>query len=94
MVERTLHIIAYDIASDARRARALKACKAYGIGGQKSVHECFLSRRERRDLEAALKRIMDRKTDRLLVIRMDPRTVIHALGRAEPPPDPLWFYIG
>jgi CRISPR-associated protein Cas2 len=94
MVKRKLHILAYDISSNARRARALKVCKAHGVGGQKSVHECLLSRKERRDLERALKRSMDKETDRLLVVRMDPRTEIHGLGHAELPPDPPWFYLG
>ena len=94
MVQRKLHLLAYDITEDSRRARALKACKAHGVGGQKSVHECLLSKRERRDLENALKRAMDKDSDRLLVLGMDPRSDIHGLGRAELPPDPPWFYVG
>jgi CRISPR-associated protein Cas2 len=94
MVQRKLHLLAYDITEDSRRARALKACKAHGVGGQKSVHECLLSKRERRDLENALKRAMDKDSDRLLVLGMDPRSEIHGLGRAECLPDPPWFYVG
>ena len=54
----------------------------------------LLSKRERRDLERALKRAMNKDSDRLLVLSMDPRTEIRGLGRAELPPDPPWFYVG
>jgi CRISPR-associated protein Cas2 len=94
MVERKLHIVAYDIEDTGRRARALKTCKAYGVGGQKSVHECLLTRRERHELEKALKRAMDMESDRLLVVRLDPRAEMHGLGQADFPPKPPWFYVG
>jgi CRISPR-associated protein Cas2 len=94
MPNRKLHVLAYDITEDDRRARALKACKGHGLGGQKSVHECLLSRRECRELEARLRRAMDADGDRLMVLTLDPRAKIHTLGKAEQPPDPPWFYIG
>jgi CRISPR-associated protein Cas2 len=94
MPKRALHLIAYDIADSRRRSRALGACKAHGIGGQKSVHECLLSQRERSDIGKALRRIMASETDRLLILRMAPQAEIHGLGQAMPPPATAWFYVG
>jgi CRISPR-associated protein Cas2 len=94
MVDRKLYVLGYDITEDNRRARALKACKGHGLGGQKSVHECLLTKREQRELEARLRRTIDQGGDRLMVLKLDPRAKIHTLGKAEEPPDPPWFYIG
>jgi CRISPR-associated protein Cas2 len=94
MPGRKLHVVAYDFTEDDRRARALKACKGHGLGGQKSVHECLLTRGECRELESRLRATMDAQGDRLMVLRLDPRTEIHTLGKAEAPPHPPWFYIG
>lgn len=94
MPKRTLHLVAYDIAVQATRTRALKACKAYGLGGQKSVHECLLTEGERRELEAALSGITGPASDSILVQRFGAGTEIECLGQAEPPPQPPWFYVG
>lgn len=94
MPERTLTLIAYDITAQQRRAKALKAVRAFGLDGQKSVHECALTRTERRELHARLQRIIDPETDRLLIIRLDPRGSIRALTETKPviPSDIL--YVG
>lgn len=94
MPKRSLHLVAYDVADRRARTRALKACKAHGIGGQKSAHECLMTRRERRELRKTLGGIIDQKSDRLLVIRFHPGTEILGLGQATPPPQPCWFYVG
>jgi CRISPR-associated protein Cas2 len=94
MTKRRLYLVAYDITEPDRRVRALKVCKAHGLGGQKSAHECILSNRERRELEAALDRIIDAKSDRVFMLRLDADAEIRGLGQAKRPPEPLWFYIG
>ena len=93
MAQRRLFLIAYDVTCDRRRARVLKAVKAHGLGGQKSAHECALTARERRELEAAIRAAMDARTDRLLVLRLDPRSSVKTMGAATPP-DASWFYVG
>ena len=93
MSRRQLFLIAYDIVCHRRRARVLRAIRAHGLGGQKSAHECALTGRERRELEAAIRRLMDEKADRLLILRLDPRSTIETLGTATPP-DHSWFYVG
>jgi CRISPR-associated protein Cas2 len=94
MTLRRLHLVAYDIASRRRRRLALRAAKAHGLGGQKSVHECWLSRRERRELDQALRRIIAAEQDRLLILRFDPRSRIEALGVGQVPELPPFFYLG
>ncbi len=94
MPKRDLYLTAYDIAAQATRTRAFKTCKAHGMGGQKSVHECLLGGRERRDLEGTLNRLINPETDRVLLLRFAPGTEIDGLGQAVRPPEPPWFYIG
>lgn len=93
MTHNRLYLIAYDVPCPRRRARVLRAVKAHGVDGQKSAHECALTRRAYRDLRRSLDRVMDRRADRLLVLRLDPRSPIDGLGIARPA-TPDWFYIG
>lgn len=94
MPRRTLTLIAYDIASNRKRAQALKAVRAFGVDGQKSVHECALTEAERRELKRRLKDIADPRTDRLLVMRLDPRSDVRTLAAAKPAEPPDLIYVG
>jgi CRISPR-associated protein Cas2 len=38
--------------------------------------------------------VIDPAEDRFFLIRLDPRSAVRALGRAEQPVDPPWFYVG
>ncbi len=71
---RRIHVVAYDVTDRRRLRRALAAVRAFGLGGQKSVHECALGTRERRELEARLLEVLDFGQDRLLLLRLDPRS--------------------
>jgi CRISPR-associated protein Cas2 len=91
---RPLHLVAYDI-SDARRlARVLDIVKAYSTGGQKSVHECFLSPGEIGALRTELGRTIEATEDSVLFLRLDPRQGIQTLGRGVAARDTPFFYIG
>lgn len=90
---RRYYLLAYDVTSDRRRAAVLKAVKAHGIGGQKSAHECWLSRSERRELMRRLHRLVEPGEDRLLLLRLDPRSEIRQLGKGEVLADPRLFYV-
>jgi CRISPR-associated protein Cas2 len=94
MEERDLYIAAYDIASPRRLRAALKLVKGHATGGQKSAYECFLTVAERRDLLRNLDSVIDPDEDRVLLIRLDPRSRVHTLGIAEEPQDPPFFYCG
>lgn len=94
MTQRTLHIAAYDVSSDARLRDALKVLKGYASGRQKSVFECFLTPAERRRLLAEIRGVLHPTEDRFLMVRLDPRGKVRVRGRALEPVDPPWFYVG
>lgn len=89
---RQLHLVAYDVRDPRRLRRALAVVRAFGIGGQKSVHECALSAVERRELEARLLAAIDPARDSLLLVRLDPRSrpITVAGGPARTRPPRLW----
>ena len=93
MPSRSLHLVAYDIADQRRLARALHAVRAYASGGQKSVHECWLSGAEHAVLIGQLRRQLLPGQDRLLSVRVDPRSQPHVLGVARVPVPPGLFVI-
>lgn len=94
MKKRNLYLIAYDIRVPKRLKAALKATRQYATGGQKSVHECWMSDAERGDLLATLAMIINESEDSLICIHLDPRQTVITLGKAVSPDDSDWFYIG
>jgi len=90
---RDLYLVAYDVSDPDRLRAALALARAYATGGQKSVHECFMTPAERGDLIHDFAAILDEATDRLLVLRLDPRSRTYALGAAAKPADPKYFYV-
>ena len=93
-VLRHLFIIAYDISSNRRRRRALKAVKGHAVGGQKSLYECWMTAGELQQAMAALRLLIDPVTDRVVLVRLDPRAAVHTLGVAVAPADGEFFYQG
>ncbi len=91
---RPLHLVAYDIADPGRLHRVHDAVMAYSTGGQKSVHECWLSPGELAALRRALAGLIDPQEDSVLFLRLDPRMGVHALGIAVKPRDEPFFYVG
>jgi CRISPR-associated protein Cas2 len=93
METRSLYLAAYDVADPRRLKRALDLVKGYSIGGQKSVHECFLTAGERskliRDLAGALAEV----DDSMLLLRLDPRARVHTLGKAIEPIEAPYFHM-
>ncbi len=94
MSERELHLAAYDISEPRRLTAALKLTRTYATGGQKSVHEIYLTPAERSALVQDMGALMDLSTDRFLLLRLDPRSRVHTLGKAVAPSDPDYFYVG
>jgi CRISPR-associated protein Cas2 len=93
-MQRTLYLVAYDIAHPRRLARALKTVRAYATGGQKSVHECWLLPGELAALRRELDAVIDHGDDSVLFVRLDPRLKPRILGIARPPADPSFFFVG
>ena len=91
---RHLFIIGYDIASNRRRRKALKAVKGHAIGGQKSVHQCWLTSGDLQQAMATLRGLIEPSTDRVVFLRLDPRAMVHTLGVGVPPLDGEFFYQG
>lgn len=94
MTDRSLYIAAYDIANSRRLRAALKLLKGHATGGQKSVYECFLTAGERRQLLEGIREVICADEDRFLMIRLDSRARVRALGIALEPQDPPFFYHG
>lgn len=91
---RTPYLLAYDVCDPRRLREALVLARGYATGGQRSVHECFLTDAERGRLLTAYDLLLAPDEDRLLLLRLDPRSRTHALGMATPPADPSYFYVG
>ena len=91
---RHLFLIGYDISSARRRRLALKAVKGHAIGGQKSLHECWLTAGELQQTMATLRAVIEPSTDRVVFVRLDPRAAIHTGGVAVKPHDGEFFYQG
>ena len=93
MTQRDFFLAAYDVAAPRRLRAALALVRGYATGGQKSVHEIFLTVAERRELLHAMAQILDEAADRFFLLRLDPRSRIYALGVAARPADPDYFYL-
>ncbi len=94
MPHRDLHLACYDVTEPRRLTAALKLARRYATGGQKSVHELFLTAAERSNLVDDMRNLLDLSTDRFLLLRLDPRSRVFTLGKALPPADPDYFYVG
>ena len=91
--QRQLYLAAYDIACDRRRAGALKRLRGYATGGQKSVHEVWLTPAEKREVLADMGLLLG-TDDRFALLRLDPRARTLLRGRALAPAEPALFYVG
>ena len=94
MPARQLYLACYDISDPGTLVAALRLAREYATGGQKSVHELFLTVAERDTLTDDMDALIDKAGDRFLLLRLDPRQKVFTLGLAVEPSDPDYFYIG
>jgi CRISPR-associated protein Cas2 len=94
MAYRTVHLACYDVASPSRLKAALHVSRRYATGGQKSVHECWLTSAEHGDLLNMLANVLDEDEDRALLVRLDGRRQVIPLGAARSPTDQACIVIG
>ena len=94
MTKRILFIAAYDISNARRLRQALKIIRAYASGGQKSVFECFLNAAEKAELLAEIEAVIDEDEDRFFLLKLDGRCQVFTLGKAVPPQDGSFYYVG
>ncbi|OQX07114.1 MAG: CRISPR-associated endonuclease Cas2 [Desulfobulbaceae bacterium A2] len=83
MSQPTLHLVAYDIEDDRERLRTGKLLEGFGRRVQKSVFECLLDRRRRRDLALALESL-ELDSGFVLVYRVSEQSPRAAFGRVPP----------
>ncbi len=94
MKKRILYIAAYDIRHAKRLRRALKVVRQYASGGQKSVFECFLTPAEKKDLLNEIETVLDCSEDSFFLLRLDQRCTVMTFGKAVPPQDGSFYYVG
>lgn len=82
MPHRDRYILAYDVAAPLPRSRALRTVRGFGLDTQLSVHECWFTPGERNEVWHSLIGGLDAATDRLLLLRLDPRSAVDRLGRS------------
>ncbi len=93
MSTRALYLAAYDVAEPGRLAAALDLVRGYSTGGQKSVHEIYLTSAEHADLLQQMAWILDEAADRFMLLRLDPRARTRTIGRGVQPADPSFFLV-
>jgi CRISPR-associated protein Cas2 len=93
MNSRQLYIAAYDVTDDRRLRASLELVRNHAGGGQKSAYEVYLTEAEHDELIHMMSLILDLDEDRFMLIRIDPRATIHALGTANVASGNPYFYI-
>lgn len=76
-------IIAYDVSDNKKRYRIFKILKSWRLGGQKSVHECRLTKNQAEELFLQIVEHLDHKTDDLLMAWLEPNRSILCRGIAQ-----------
>ena len=79
-----LFLVAYDISDPKRLRKILKAVRYFSVGGQKSVHECYLNQSEKKFLINRFKKIADLSIDQLFLIPLATNLSVELLGIAQP----------
>jgi CRISPR-associated protein Cas2 len=93
METRSLYLVAYDVAHPRRLRATLELVRGYSTGGQKSVHECFLTAGEKARLLQDMALVLEEDEDSFLLLRLDPRARVLTLGKALEPMDTPYFYL-
>ena len=88
------YLVVYDIADPRRLRRMAKKAEKFGVRVQKSVFECFLTERERVQLVAEVRGVLNLIHDRFLLLPLPDEQGILGLGIAVPPSDPDFYYVG
>lgn len=89
-----LYLACYDVTDDHRLRDALHVLRDYALGRQKSVFECPLETEEHDQLLARINRVLESSEDRFILLRLDRRSAMQAIGRGVVVEDGDIFYIG
>lgn len=93
-MNRQLYLVAYDVREPSRLRRALHILKDYACAGQKSVFECWLSLKERHQLERRLNEQLDSEVDSVMFSTLRKTHPVRTLGIAPQPEDTPFVYFG
>ena len=89
-MERDFHVLAYDIASDSRRARVARLMESLGDRVQGSVFEAYLTPAELDKLVKRALKILDKEEDSLRVYSIcagcKEKIKMHGISKAAVPP--------
>ncbi|MCU0757095.1 MAG: CRISPR-associated endonuclease Cas2 [Xanthomonadales bacterium] len=94
MRQRRLVLACYDVTRPSRLRAALAVSRRFATGGQKSVHECWVTRWERHELQHLLSLVIDPDADRVLLVHLDGQRRVITLGAALSPVDADCIVIG
>ena len=86
-----LHLVAYDIADDARRLRVAKALLDYGVRVQESVFECLVANEAKvAEMIDRLRELIEPEEDAVRIVPVCAACTgkLVILGRGEPTKDP------
>ena len=87
MSQRKLYLAAYDITQSRRLKQFSGLLKEYSGSGQKSVFECWLSHKEKKELIQRARDLMDMDEDRFILFKLHAQTPVITLGQAATPQD-------
>jgi CRISPR-associated protein Cas2 len=90
--ERTLYLIAYDIADPKRLTRVHKLLNGWKVSGQKSFYECWMTPGERAQVMREVADLIEPGEDRIHLFQLDPRQEPRCYGTATHF-DEHWFAI-
>jgi len=76
-------VFAYDIHKNKTRNKVFKILKEWRLDGQKSVHECRLSKKEAEELFIQISSAIDTSTDSLIMTWVDPYRKVLARGKGQ-----------
>ena len=85
--ESTLYVVSYDIPDDRRRTRIHSVLTSFGTWVQYSVFECFLSRKQRIQLEGRLLKEIHQREDTIRIYGLCGACLpkVEILGQGKPP---------
>ncbi len=93
MLQRKLHLAAYDVSSPTRLRKVLNVVKDYATGGQKSAYECYLTQKEVKQLLHRVASTLNPDEDRFSCVELKQSKATRVLGKAIKPVNKGYFYI-
>lgn len=83
MPKRRPIIIAYDISSDDVRNKVFRIVKKWRLGGQRSLHECKLTKKDAESLFIQMAEPLAEETDKLMMICIEQHRPILCRGTGQ-----------